>query len=88
MRTIKSYLLDKSSIGIQSLYLPSDAKLVSIQDTDIGLTMFAVTDPNNHRTDLRTFKICSADETIYNDNIVYIGSYKSDNGIRHVVETI
>ena len=86
MKTIKEYLLDKKCVTPQTAYLTRNAEVVGVQDTLKGLVLLAVVDPTETLTDLRTFKVCSIEETIYADNLKYIGNFQSIVGVQHVVE--
>ena len=88
MQMFKNYLLDKKCFTPQTLYLPTSADIVAIRDTDKGLILLATITPFTTATELRTFKICANDESIYADAVKYIGSFDTDIGIRHVVEII
>ena len=88
MRIIKEFLLERHTIAPQTAYLPKDAKVLAVQNTDKGLMLYALVDPVKFGTDLRTFKICDTSENIYEDNISYIGSYNTDFCLRHVIEIL
>ena len=84
----KNYLLDKKCFTPQTLYLPTCTDIVAIRDTDNGLMLLATITPSTTTTELRTFKICANDESIYADAIKYVGSFDTSIGTRHVVEII
>lgn len=88
MQVIKEFLLEKHTIAPQTTYLAKDAKVLTVQNTDKGLMLYALVDPTKFGTDLRTFKICDTSENIYEDNFNYIGSYNTDFCLRHVIEIL
>ena len=85
MKVIKEYLLNKDEISKQTLYLPKKAEIVGVQNFNDSLRLIVLGSPGEFTT-LRTFKVCSSEETIYNDTVKYIGSYLGDYGLRHIVE--
>ena len=88
MKMFKEYPLEKLTLAPQTLYLPKGAEVVSVQDTSLGLMLYALTNPAEMSTDIRTFKICNTSENFFSTNVKYIGSIKSDLGIYHVVELL
>lgn len=86
MNTIKEYLLDSKCVTRQTIYLPKNAKIVDVQETPNGLMLFAVVNPVETSNDLRIFKICTLNETLYEDSIEYIGNFVSITGLKHVIE--
>lgn len=86
MKTFKEFLLDKSRITSQTVYLPYGASVVNIKDTDMGLMLLVICDSISDITELRTFKICSNDENFSAEAVEYIGSFDSYLGTKHVVE--
>ena len=88
MKVIKEYLLDKTNVAKQALYITQGADIVYIRDTDIGLMLYCIVNATENKTELRTFKICSVSENIYEDDIKYLGAFQSSVGMRHVIEII
>lgn len=88
MRVIKEYLLDKTCIIEQTIYLPKNAEVVAVQNTSHGLFLQAISDFTEPTTELRTFKICSADENVYADRILYIDNFEGPYGRKHVIEIL
>lgn len=88
MKTIKEYFLNKKTVSPQTLYMPVGAKIVNILENGSNVRLVTVIDPNETLTNLRTFKICTNTESIYNDNIEYLGSFISAFGDRHVIELL
>lgn len=91
MKVIKEYLLDSKVLSPQTLYLPANAQVINVQDTEKGLMLLAIVTPEELVVDLpelRTFKICTNDEKIYADTVKYVGSYQGLVGMRHIIEII
>lgn len=86
MKVIREYFLN-SEISPQKFYLPKGAQVLSV-DNSTGLVLYVLVDPAYSETDLRTFKICTAAETLYYDNIQYIGSFKGVFGNSFVIEIL
>ena len=87
MRMFKEYPLEKLLLAPQTVYLPKGAEVVTAQDTDNGLMLYALVSPAETLTDIRTFKICNTSETFYSNNTIkYIASFKTNFGIYHLIE--
>jgi hypothetical protein len=88
MRIFREYHMDKKSFSNQIIYMPKEADVVSVQNTDTGLTLLALVDYMANSTEIRKFKICLRDEVLYTDNVKYIGNFKGDLGINYVIEIL
>lgn len=84
MKTLREYRLKKDIITPQTFYITRGADVVNLIDLDLDLSLIVLCDSVNSESDLRTFRVCSLYETIYDDNIKYIGSF----GNQHVVEIL
>lgn len=91
MKEIKEYLLDSKVFSPQTLYLPADAQIINVYNTEKGLMLLVIATPEELAVDLpklRTFKICMNDEKIYASTVKYIGSYQGLIGLCHIIEII
>lgn len=91
MKTFKEYILDEKFVGEQAIYMPHGAIVVNVSESNKGLILLAIATPEACTVDLpeiRTFKICATDEIFYANTVKYIGSFKSELGIKHVIEII
>lgn len=91
MKMIKEYQLDSEILSPQRRYLPAGAEVVDIQNSERGLMVLAVTEPDEFVVDppeSHTFKICVVGEKINADTVKYLGNFRSSIGIRHVIEII
>jgi hypothetical protein len=89
MREFKEFLLDNKTISEQSIYLPADAEVVNVFNTDRGLMLLAITPAagyENGLPEIRTFKICANGENFAASTVKYIGSFESITGNKHVIE--
>ena len=84
MKTLKQYNIKKDLITPQTCYITRGAEIVSLLDLGFDLALVALCDITETNLDLRTFKICSSFESIYEDNIRYIGNF----GEQHVIEIL
>ena len=84
MKTIKEYRLKKDVITPQTFYITKGAEVVNAIDLDFDLALIVLCDATSIESDLRTFRVCSLYETIYDDNIKYICNF----GTQHVVEIL
>lgn len=84
MKTIKEYRLRKDIITPQTFYITKGAKIVNLIDLGFDLSLIVVCDSTENETDLRTFKVCSLYETIYESDIEYIGNFAT----QHVIEIL
>lgn len=84
MKIIKEYRLKKEIITTQTFYITKNADVVGTADFDFDIGLFVICDATTAETDLRTFKICYSYETIYEDNIKYIGTV----GTQHIIEIL
>ena len=85
MKVIKDYRLKKDDITPQPLYITKGAEIVNILELDsLELALFVLCDKSESNTELRTFQVYDTWSTIYEDNIVYVGSI----GTRHVIEIL
>ena len=90
MRVFKEYLLDDKSLSTQTLYLPIGAEIVNIVKTPAGLKLLAIvkhTGYEQESLELHKYQICINDEIFYANTVKYMGSFESDIGIKHVIET-
>ena len=88
MRSIYEYILDDEDMTLQSFYLPVGADVIAIQKSSKRLILSVLGPLIATSKTIRSFKICKANETIYYDNIKYIGSYESELEIYYVIEVI
>lgn len=88
MKMFKEYPLEKLSLAPQTIYLPKGAEVVSVQDTSLGLMLYALINSAEIATDIRTFKICNTSENFYSNDVKYIGSIKAELGTCHIVELL
>lgn len=86
MRVIKEFLLNERMTAPQMLYLPVGAEPIAVHNTSRGLRLQVLTSLAELHTELRTFKIYAAEETIYENKIRYIDNFESSEGRRHVLE--
>jgi hypothetical protein len=84
MKTLKEYRLKKDIITSQTFYITKGAEIVNLVDLDFDLALIALCDSTSNEADLRTFRVCSLYETIYDSNIKYIGNF----GTQHVIEIL
>lgn len=84
MKTIKEYRIKKDIITPQTFYITKGAEVVNLIDLDSDLALIVVCDSISRESDLRTFRVCSLYETIYDDSIKYIGNF----GTQHVIEIL
>jgi hypothetical protein len=84
LKVIKEFCIRKDSAAAQTIYITSGAKIVNVIDAGFDIVLLALCDYNEANVDLRTFKICHTHETIYHDNINYIGN----DGCLHVIELL
>jgi hypothetical protein len=88
VKSIHEYILDDKDIDLQSFYLPVGADVIAIQKSSKGLILSVLGPLTATSKAIRSFKVCKANETIYYDNVKYIGSYESELGICYVIEVI
>jgi hypothetical protein len=86
VKSIKEYLLDCTAVEPQIIYIPCGAEVVGINNTDCGLMLIVIVDTLETGSELRTFKVCSKNETIYKETLKYIGVFESNIGTKYVVE--
>jgi hypothetical protein len=86
MRAIKEYIIDQKVVEPQTLYMVRGAEVVGLIDGDSNVKIVTVIDPTESISDLRTFKICTTTDTIYSDNITYVGNFLSAFGTKYVIE--
>ena len=85
MKTIREYRLRKELVGNQTCYITKDAEVVGIEDLDYNeVALFALCDSIESATDLRTFRLCTTYETVYDDTVAYIGHI----GTLHILEIL
>lgn len=84
MKTLKEYRIKKDIITPQTVYVTRGAEVVNLIDLGFDLSLIVLCDSTSSVSDLRTFRVCSLYETIYDDNIKYIGSF----GSQHVIEIL
>ena len=88
MKNIDSYVLE-SCYGTQTIYLPTSAEIIDVQKSDLGITLFYITDPLELKKDLRTFVICGLRNHLYENNYKYIGFLEdSVKGTLFILEVI
>lgn len=91
MKTFKEYLLDDKILTEQTIHMPHGAKVVNVKNTDKGLMLLAIITPEAYVTglpELRTFKICTNGEIFSADTVIYVGSFESIIGTKHVIEIV
>ena len=91
MKTIREFLLDSNIFTPQSIYLPADADVIDVLNSEKGLMLLAIVPPDEYAVELpelRTFKICIIDEKILAGTVKYIGSFEATTGKRFVIELI
>ncbi len=84
MKVIKDYHIDKNKITPQTIYVTKEASIVSVADNGFDFALTAMCNAHEIATDLRTFKIYCTNETIYEDNIRYIGTVSD----KHIIEIL
>ena len=88
MKRVRDYILDSTRIINQTLYLPKGAEIISIENSGSLLTLYVLLDPTEVQDDLRTFKICTTSQNFFEDNVKFLGTFKSDFGPRHLFEIL
>lgn len=88
MKIIRRHKLDNNIVDTQSIYLPSNSEILTVDfDKELGLVLFVMSPRITDGYALRYFKVYVTNETIYDSNILkYIGTCSTDEGIRHVLE--
>lgn len=84
MKLLKEYRLNKATTAVQTLHIVKGAKIVNLVDFGFDIALIALCDLIDASTDLRSFKVCNTSETIYYDNVDYIGNF----GEQHVIELL
>ena len=88
MKIIKEHLLDHKSVVIQTAYFVKNSEIVATRMTSVGLMLYSISDVNETAQELRSFKICTAAETLFTDNVKYIGNFECEYGLMHIVEVL
>ena len=88
MKIIRSYQLDNNIVDTQRIYLPSNSEILTVDfDKEQGLLLFVMSPRITDGYALRCFKVYVSGETIYDsNNAKYIGTCRTDEGIRHILE--
>jgi hypothetical protein len=84
VKVLKDYHIAKDNIASQTLYITKNASIVAVADNDFDFTIVALCPAHELDTELRTFKVYSTYETIYEDNIQYLGTI----GNQHIIEIL
>jgi hypothetical protein len=89
MKTITSFSLSANNFNNQQMYMPEGAEvLTAMFEKDKGLFLYVNAQKPSLNHSLRTFKIYNTSDTIYDENLRYISTCFTNDGIIHIFEVI
>ncbi len=77
IKVFSDFILDLSTMP-QTLLLPEGAQAVAVREVSGKVYLTALFDPTESYGKLRAFKVCTKDDSILANDIIYIGTCETE----------
>jgi hypothetical protein len=77
IKVFSDFILDLSTMP-QTLFLPEGAQVVAVREASDKIYLTALFDATESYGKIRSFKVCTKDDSILANDIIYIGTCETE----------